>query len=91
MSEFAGEGFTPFLNTEADAYQMKSVSEWPDARIEDKVLEYWEFLERKDLMPRAVKAAHRILEHLGFEMDARYGAYDYVLEGKGYLDGTATE
>lgn len=88
MSEFTGDGFKPFPNTIADRQQIGDCINWPDSRIEDKVVEYWSFLDRTDLMPRAIKVAHSILDILGFEMDVRYGAYDYVLDGKGYLDGT---
>lgn len=71
MSDFTSEGFKPFPNTESDLYRLHSVTEWPDELLQDKVYEYWQFLDRDDLMPRAIKAANKILEHLGFEVDMR--------------------
>lgn len=65
----------PFPNTLADQEKLHSIAEWPEKQLEDKVVEYWQFKERTDLMPRAIKAANRILEHLGFEVDYRAGIY----------------
>ncbi len=79
MSEFTSDGFKPFPNTFEDNKRVGSCSEWSDDVIENKVTEYWLFLERKDIMPRAVEVAHRVLDHLGFEMDYRYGTYDTML------------
>lgn len=76
MSSFTGEGFAPFPNVYSDNQRLGECSEWPDSVIEDKVCEYWQFLDRDDIMPRAIAAAHRVIDHLGFEMDYRYGAYE---------------
>lgn len=72
MSDFAGEGFKPFPNTIADQEKLHSITQWSEEQLQDKVYEYYEFLDRKDLMPRAIAAANRILEHLGFEVDMRF-------------------
>lgn len=69
---FVGEGFKPFPNTIADRQVVSECLEWSDERIEAKVVEYWAFLDRTDLMPRARIAANQILGLLGFEMDERY-------------------
>lgn len=76
---FTTEGFAPFPSTYYDDKFIRECSEWDDSRIERMVTEYWQFLERDDIQPRARATAERILEHLGFEMDFRYGAYDYSL------------
>ena len=86
MSDFAGEGFKPFPNTEADLHAMHTVAEWDEDVVEHKITEYWLFLERTDIMPRARNAAKRILEHLGFEIDFRQGCY--IEQEMESLDGT---
>lgn len=78
---FTTEGYAPFPSVYFDNRDIGNCSEWSDERIEDLVTDYWLFLEGEDIQPRARKAAQRVLEHLGFEMDYRYGAYDYCLEG----------
>lgn len=76
MSSFTSEGHKPFMNTHSDSQRLGECSEWPDVILETKVTEYWQFLMRDDLQPRATAAAHRILEHLGFEIDYRAGVYN---------------
>lgn len=73
-SEFSSEGFDPFPPIHSDEFRLHSVAEWPDSQIEEKITEYWSFLSQ-DRMPRAEKAARRILTHLGFEVDYRAGFY----------------
>lgn len=80
MGDFTGEGFEVFPSIYQDNQRVKEVAEWPDVYLETKVTEYWQFLMREDLMPRARQAAHRILEHLGFEIDWRAGQYDLPKE-----------
>lgn len=74
MSGFTGEGFVPFPNTIADLEQIHSVTEWPTERLDYKTNEYGAFLQRDDLMPRAVAAASKILDYLLFELESRDGA-----------------
>lgn len=69
---FTSQGFEPFPNTMADQERLHSITEWSDELLEDKVYEYWQFLERKDLMPRAIAAANRMLLHMGYEVDCRF-------------------
>lgn len=75
---FTSEGLQPFPNTHSNSQRLGECSEWPDVIIETKITEYWQFLSRDDIMPRAKEAAHRILTHLGFEIDYRAGIYDQV-------------
>jgi hypothetical protein len=73
MSEgFTTEGFQPFPNTYADLQHLGEITEWDEARLRNKLEEYWGFIGRDDIMPRAREAAQRILEHLGFEVDMRF-------------------
>lgn len=76
MSDFVGEGFKPFPNIYEDNKAVGAISGLSEAVLERKVHEYWEFLGRDDIMPRARDMAHRILLHLGFEVDYRAGEYD---------------
>lgn len=71
-SEFSGGGFEPFPNTYSDRKEVSSATEWDDARIEYKIEEYWAFLRRSDIMPRATQMGYEILNLLGFEIDERY-------------------
>jgi hypothetical protein len=80
VSEFSGDGYQPFPNLHSDNQVIGQCSEWEDDRIENMVTDYWQFLERSDIQPRAIKLANRVLEHLGFEMDFRYGAYDSMIQ-----------
>lgn len=79
-SAFTGTGFDTFPSIYSDNQIISECSNWEDERIERVVQEYTTFLERDDLQPRARAGAERILDHLGFEMDYRMGAYDYLLE-----------
>ena len=76
MSEFTSHGSEPFPSTYFDNRDIGNCSEWSDERIEGMVTEYWQFMDRKDLQPRARAIGERVLAHLGFEMDYRYGAYE---------------
>lgn len=69
---FAGEGFKPFPNTHADNQQIGEVTTWTDERIEEKLSEYYLFMERDDIMARARTMGQRVIDHLCFEMDQRY-------------------
>lgn len=77
MSEaptFSGEGFKPFPNVHSDNEHIGDISNWEDRLIEEKIVEYWQFMNRKDIQPRARKMGQRILNHLNFEMECRYGS-----------------
>lgn len=72
MSEFSGEGFKPFPNTHSDNQRLGEVTGWSDEMIENKLAEYYQFMERGDIMARARTLGKRVLQHLNFEMDCRY-------------------
>lgn len=74
-SGFTGEGFKPFPNTHSDNQRISELADpaaWTDEMIENKLAEYYQFLDRTDIMPRARKLGGRIISHLNFEMDHRY-------------------
>ena len=76
MSDFIGEGvFAPFPNLYSDMQEVHSVAEWPQEHLDYKTNEYGAFLQRKDPMPRAVKAANLILDYLLFELAYRDNVY----------------
>ena len=72
---FTTEGFKPFPSVHSDNQIIGGCSEWSDQIIEEKITEYWLFLERDDIQPRARGLAQRVLAHLGFEIDYRAGCY----------------
>jgi hypothetical protein len=76
VSEFTGEGFAPFPNTYEDNKRIGACSTLSDQILEDKCKEYVLFVQRKDIMPRAVSIAGRILDHVMFELAFRDGIYD---------------
>lgn len=72
MSDFVPEGKTDhFANVYSDSQEIHSVAEWSQERLDYKTNEYGQFLQREDLMPRAVKAANTILDYLLFEQQYR--------------------
>ena len=76
MSDFTSEGQKPFPNTHSDNAQISEVAEWPDDKLQNKLIEYWAFMDRTDLMERARTAGQRMLDLMGFEADYRFGVYD---------------
>ena len=74
-SAFTGEGFKPFPNTHSDNQRISELADpalWTDVMIENKLAEYYQFMDRTDIMPRARRLGTRILAHLNFELDHRY-------------------
>lgn len=79
MSEtatFTGEGFKPFPNTYSDnQYFLQHLADnrvVTDEMIEEKLAEYYQFMERDDIMARARMLGQRVIDHCNFEMDHRY-------------------
>lgn len=64
-----------FPNLHADTELVHRLAELSDEALDYKAKEYSMFLERTYLMPRAINAANRILEHIIFEMNFRNGIY----------------
>lgn len=78
MSEFVPKGDV-FPNLHSDTTWVEDVADErrvPTPVLERKIGEYTSFLERTDLMPRALKAANYILDRMMFELAAREGVYD---------------
>jgi hypothetical protein len=75
-SAFTGEGFAPFPNVHSDHEHISGISEFADDVLDSKITEYGEFLQRQDLMPRALKLGNRVLDHLLFESAYRDGVYE---------------
>lgn len=74
-STFTGEGFKPFPNTHSDNQRISELADpalWTDEMIENKLAEYYQFMDRPDIMRRARSIGERIIRHLSFEMDCRY-------------------
>ena len=80
MSEFTSKGGEVFPNTHSDLQYIHTVAEWNDEQLDHKVNEYGQFLQRTDLMPRAIKAANFIMDRLIFELAYRDGVYDPIVE-----------
>lgn len=76
MSDFSSAGRDVFPNLYGDAMQIHDLVEWPKEAIEDRIRDYSDFLERKDLMPRARNEAGRLIGHYVFELMCREGAFD---------------
>lgn len=74
MSEFTSSGGEVFPNTHADTQLITTFAELTDEILDRKAKEYSLFLQREDLMPRAIETAQRILEHLIFEINYREGS-----------------
>lgn len=75
MSDFTSQGGEVFPSIQSDEFRIHAIAEWPDKQLEEKVTEYWAFLNQGNVIPRALKASNRILAHLGFEVDYRAGFY----------------
>lgn len=65
-----------FPNLHSDTQEIHKVSEWTTEHLDYKTHEYGDFLQREDIMPRALHTANRILDHLLFEQAYRDGVYE---------------
>ena len=74
-ASFTSTGFEPFPNTHSDAQEVLKVAEWSNKQLEYKLTEYGRFSQRKDIMPRARKAADFVLDRLIFDQAFRDGVY----------------
>lgn len=73
MSDFTGEGFKPFPNTHSDnEHFLAQLTTTSDEVIENKLAEYYQFMDRTDIMARARRLGQRVINHCNFEMDHRY-------------------
>jgi hypothetical protein len=80
MSEFTSAGGEVFPNCHSDAQEVFRISEWSDEALEHKLHEYGAFMQRDDLMPRAIKTANYILDRLIFEQAYRDDVYEHLLK-----------
>lgn len=75
-SAFTGEGFKPFPNTYSDnQYFVANLANREvitDEMIENKLAEYYQFMDRDDIMIRARTLGGRVIAHCNFELDLRY-------------------
>jgi hypothetical protein len=66
----------PTPNVYSDSKRLGQFSEWDAEMLEARTMQYGEYLQTPDLMPRARLGADRVLNHLLFELAWRDGIYE---------------
>lgn len=79
LSGFTGNGFESMPALYHDGkriIELANEDRWPQPMLDERLMEYGQYTQKPDLMPRARLAANRILNHLLFEAACRDGVYD---------------
>lgn len=71
----AGRSEGRFPSVYADSLQSALFSRWEQPILEERHLDYTQYLERDDVSPRSRAEAEQILGHLVFELAYREGIY----------------
>lgn len=72
LASFTGNGFEPMPALYHDQERIHNVVNWTGSMLTQRIIEYTEFINRDPVpMPRALKTARRLLQHMVFEEGQR--------------------